>query len=102
MGVLTAFFAMLVLLQGQVFAAGGGDITFKPANTDPVHFSHDYHLKTKGIKCTACHFTLFSNGGGYIMKKEKLNKEEFCGHCHNGLKAFDLGSSKNCARCHKK
>ncbi len=97
------FIALFVLLQGSAYAVGGGDITFKPAKIDPVHFSHDYHMKTRGIKCAACHFSQFSkDGGGYLMKKEKINKQEFCGHCHNGMKAFDLTSDKNCGRCHKK
>jgi hypothetical protein len=36
------------------------------------------------------------------MKKEAITKRDFCEHCHNGMKGFDAGSSKNCTRCHKK
>jgi c(7)-type cytochrome triheme protein len=86
-----------------VYADGGGDITFKPANSEPVVFSHDYHMKTRGIKCTACHFQTFAQASGsYQIKKEKLNKRDFCQHCHNGMKSFDVTSVKNCERCHKK
>jgi len=84
------------------FAAGGGDITFTPKNADPVHFSHDYHLKQRGLKCAACHFQKFAKGVGYEMKKEEITKNGFCVHCHNGMKAFDAASDKNCTRCHKK
>ncbi len=101
--------AILILVMGLVFlpfpaalAAGGGDIVFTPQNIEPVHFSHDYHLHVRGLKCGACHFQKFAKGAGYEMHKEKITKDGFCGHCHNGLKAFDLASSKNCTRCHKK
>jgi len=94
---------MMLMLQGVVFAEGGGDITFNPANSDPVRFSHDYHLKTRGIKCSACHFRTFEQeSGSFKIKKEKLNKRDFCGHCHNGMKGFDAQSDKNCKRCHNK
>jgi len=93
----------IILLTTFAFAEGGGDITFKLTNAETVHFSHDYHLKSRGIKCIACHFQLFADdGGGYKMKKEKMTKQNFCSHCHNGMKGFDTQSAKNCARCHKK
>ncbi len=86
----------------SVFAVGGGDITFTLEKVDPVHFSHDYHIKTRGIKCMACHFHKFAKGQSYEMKKETITKRDFCEHCHNGMKGFDAGSDKNCIRCHKK
>ena len=97
-------FSMLLLLAAaaSVSAIGGGDINFTPAGIDPVNFSHDYHSKTRGLKCAACHFQKFSKGQGYEMKKESITKRDFCSHCHNGMKGFDAASAKNCARCHKK
>ena len=87
----------------SVLAAGGGDITFSPTNMDPVHFSHDYHLNIRGIKCAACHFPTFAqDAASFQIKKEMLNKRDFCGHCHNGMKGFNLESEKNCSRCHHK
>lgn len=92
-----------VLLPCSVgLAAGGGDITFSVQNGDPVHFSHDYHLKLRGLKCAACHFQKFMKGAGYEMKKEEITKNGFCAHCHNGMKAFDVSNEKNCTRCHRK
>lgn len=95
---------LLVMLTATaaVFAVGGGDITFTLQNAGPVHFSHDYHMKTRGIKCMACHFQKFAKGQSYEMKKEKITKRDFCEHCHNGMKGFDAGSDKNCIRCHTK
>jgi len=85
-----------------VLAVGGGDITFTLQKADPVHFSHDYHMKTRGLKCVACHFQKYSKGQGYEMKKELITKRDFCEHCHNGMKGFDAGAEKNCTRCHRK
>ena len=93
----------LTAIRASALAVDGGDITFKPAGIDPVHFNHDYHLKTRGLKCSACHFLTFArDAGSFQIKKEKLNKRDFCGHCHNGMKGFDAGSDKNCTLCHKK
>jgi c(7)-type cytochrome triheme protein len=99
------FFSTILFLfaaASTASAIGGGDIEFKPAGTDPVLFSHDYHSKTRGLKCAACHFKKFSKGQGYEMKKETITKRDFCSHCHNGMKSFDAASGKNCTRCHKK
>jgi len=82
---------------------GGGDIRFESVTAGPVFFSHDYHTKIRGIRCMACHFRMFEAvGGGYKMNREKLNKRDFCGYCHNGMKGFDLAVAGNCSRCHKK
>ncbi len=100
-----SIFAIILLMTAAVtaLAVGGGNITFTPPNSDPVVFSHDYHMKIRGIKCVACHFSSFSEeSGSYKIRKEKLNKRDFCQHCHNGMKSFDAASAKNCKRCHKK
>jgi len=90
------------LSAAGALAAGGGDIAFNPQNADPVLFSHDLHLKLRGLKCAACHFSKFSKGSGYEMEKKLITKRDFCVHCHNGLKAFDIDATNNCVRCHKK
>ena len=102
--VLLLFLIVFVLVpSAPVPASGGGDITFEPKGADQVKFSHDYHLKLKGLKCAACHFQKFAKGGAsYEMKREAITKQGFCEHCHNGMKAFDVSSAKNCARCHVK
>ncbi len=106
MRLLSLMFAVLLTLLISLPAhatVGGGDIVFTPKDNDPVTFSHEYHAKERGIKCMACHFDRFAVGsGGFKINKSVLNKREFCGHCHNGLKSFDLSSTQNCGRCHKK
>ncbi len=100
--VLLLVFASSAALPSPLHAAGGGDITFELQKADPVHFSHDYHLKLRGLKCTACHFSKFAKGASYEMKKETMTKRDFCEHCHNGMKGFDAASPNNCVRCHTK
>ena len=81
---------------------GGGDITFTPKNANPVIFSHEAHVKGKGIKCTGCHYQIFQMAqGSYKMDMSKLTKGDFCGKCHNGGKSFDVKDAKNCDKCHK-
>jgi c(7)-type cytochrome triheme protein len=100
--ILVAVLLLLIASSVTVLAVGGGDITFTLQKADPVHFSHDYHMKARGLKCVACHFQKFSKGQGYEMKKETITKRDFCEHCHNGMKGFDASGTKNCMRCHIK
>ncbi len=92
----------VLLLSVQAEAVEKRDIVFHTSKGDVV-FSHEYHTAVRGVKCAACHFAAFpGSDSGYLMKKEKLNKREFCERCHNGMKGFDARSEKNCSRCHKK
>jgi c(7)-type cytochrome triheme protein len=96
------FVAVVPALAFSQAAIVKGDITFTLKNAASVTFSHDYHIKTRGVKCSACHFQTFATSGeSYQMKREKLTKRDFCEHCHNGMKGFDARSEKNCTRCHK-
>ena len=87
---------------GAAENVGGGDIKFTPKNANPVTFSHEAHVKSKGIKCTGCHYQIFHMAqGSYKMDMAKLTKGDFCGKCHNGQKSFDVKSPDNCVKCHK-
>jgi c(7)-type cytochrome triheme protein len=95
---------IILLLPASAFAqkVGGGDIIFSPKNAGPVQFSHQKHVKEKGIKCTGCHYQIFQmSQGSYKMDMNKLTKGEFCGTCHNGQRSFDVKSPENCGKCHK-
>jgi len=94
----------LVLAAGTAFAevTGGGDLTFKPQNAKPVIFSHTLHVNVKDLKCTACHnHTFLMTKDSAKMDMSKITKGQFCGHCHNGERAFDVKNKANCERCHK-
>jgi c(7)-type cytochrome triheme protein len=94
----------LVMFAGISIAAvpGGGDVQFKPANAKPVVFSHDRHVNIKGFKCSACHNHTFQMSKDEDkLDMSKITKGLFCGHCHNGERAFDVKDKANCERCHK-
>ncbi len=96
--------AALLLIPSGAFAqrVGGGDLTFTPKNASPVVFSHEKHVKGKGLKCIGCHYQISQMANGsYRMDLAKINKDDFCGKCHNGQKAFDVKDAKNCNRCHR-
>ncbi len=102
-GVLALVFCS-ALFAGVTAAAstGGGDLTWKPQNAKPVTFSHEQHVNVKELKCSACHNHTFQMGKDEDkMDMSKINKGLFCGHCHNGGKAFDVKDPANCIRCHK-
>ncbi len=101
--IISSLLASLLLVSFAFADTVKGDITFNLKKADHVIFSHDYHTKNRGVKCAACHFQTFAaSGNSFQMKKEKLTKQDFCEHCHNGMKAFDAKGEKNCTRCHKK
>ncbi len=94
----------LVLSGGMAVAAvsGGGDLSFTPKNASPVVFSHDLHVNAKDLKCSACHNHTFQMAkDSDKMDMSKITKGLFCGHCHNGDRAFDVKDKANCGRCHK-
>jgi c(7)-type cytochrome triheme protein len=81
---------------------GGGDLSFNPKGASSVIFSHEVHVKSKGLKCTGCHYQVFQmTKGSYKMDMSKLTKGDFCGKCHNGQKSFDVKETGNCQKCHK-
>lgn len=92
----------LMLPAGTAVASGGGDITFKADNAKPVTFSHDQHVNIKELKCSACHNHTFQMAkGSDKMDMSKITKGQFCGHCHNGVRVFDVKDKASCGRCHK-
>jgi len=103
MRILICFLVLVVGVPLHAFGETGGNKIFKSDKMDPVTFSHDYHTKNRGISCRACHNQQFlQTGSDFKMKHELITKNNFCEHCHNGMKAFDARSEKNCVRCHIK
>ncbi len=67
-----------------------------------VTFSGKVHAD-KGLKCADCHPAVFKmKKGADAMTMKDMNEGKFCGHCHNGTKAFSVKEAANCAKCHKK
>lgn len=101
---LTMGLLFLVLLPSAGIAQtiGGGDVTFKPKGAEPVEFSHELHVTSRGLKCTGCHYHVFQmTKGSYKMDMTKITKGDFCGKCHNGERSFSVSDEQNCVKCHK-
>lgn len=83
----------------------GGDIWFPDTKKfPPVLFSHKKHIDA-GNQCTVCHTKIFkkkkgSTNVGHAMTMKAMKNGEFCGTCHDGVKAFKVGGT--CKKCHIK
>ena len=92
---------ILVLTSPAWSKIGGGDIIFRPKKAAKVTYSHDFHVGKLGLRCTNCHYRLYTTVEGHnTVTMADMVKGESCGACHNGKKAFDVNG--NCDRCHKK
>jgi c(7)-type cytochrome triheme protein len=96
-------FVMITAVSASVVFAkvGGGDIVFKVKGTGNVTFSHDNHVGAGGLKCTACHASLYvTNEKHKKATMKQMQQGKSCGACHNERKSF--GVKGNCNNCHKK
>lgn len=101
-GLAAVVFCMTLPLSASADKVGGGDLNFTPKKAAPVLFSHEKHVKVKGLMCSACHHHTFQmEKGAYKMDMTKMTKGGFCGRCHNGELTFDVKDEKSCSRCHR-
>ena len=93
-------FIALVLLPFNAYAKiGGGDVVFTVNKAGNVLFSHDAHVGKHGLKCTSCHYHLYTTSKRRsAVTMADMEKGESCGACHTGEKVF--GVKGNCKRCH--
>ena len=81
--VICFMFSMMLASNVGAEMVGGGDLTFRPKGAAPVVFSHEFHVKSRGLKCTGCHYQVFQmTQGSYKMDMDKITKGAFCGKCH--------------------
>jgi len=97
-------FAAFSMAYGQQKKTGGGDIKYEAqGSAGPVLFSHENHVNQAKQKCTDCHTKIFKMKKEDLkMTKETHGKDQYCGVCHNGTKAFSQSKEADCAKCHKK
>ncbi len=81
-------------------AAETKDIRFKFKNSEPVVFSHEFHLKKYNNNCRMCHDAIFNLRNKKRFTMAEMEKTKSCGACHSGVKAFSVASEKDCSRCH--
>jgi len=80
---------------------GGGDVKYRQAGADPVVYSHDDHVGKAALKCSECHYKLYTiEGHKSKVTMEEMRQGRSCGSCHNGKRAFDVKGT--CTKCHKK
>lgn len=97
-----AFTAIVsLMLSIPVFAVPPGkNVEYAGGGAGKVIFSGDVH---KVNKCNECHTAVFKMKKGSVkMTMEEMNQGKYCGHCHNGTKAFSTKDEANCGKCHKK
>ncbi len=99
-----AILVVMLAVAGAAYAVPSGrTLEFEPKGAGKVVFSGKVHAD-KGLKCADCHAS-----GVFKMKKgadaitmEAMREGKFCGHCHNGTKAFSVKDAADCAKCHQK
>jgi c(7)-type cytochrome triheme protein len=103
-GICVLSFAAFSMAYAQQKKTGGGDIKYEAkGSSGPVLFSHDAHVTKNALKCTDCHTKIFKMKKEDLkMNKEAHGKDQHCGVCHNGKKAFSQTVEADCAKCHKK
>ncbi len=101
--VLALAVAMVLGMALAAFAVPSGKtLEFEPKGAGKVVFSGKVHAE-KGLKCADCHPAVFKmKKGGDAINMAAINEGKFCGHCHNGTKAFSAKDAANCAKCHQK
>ena len=101
----TLFWSILVVVLAAaspaVAVTGGGDIVFAVPGMASVQFSHDYHVTKIKLRCSECHYGLYTNRAQHkVVGMAAMEKGKSCGACHDGKKAFGVSDKKRCASCH--
>lgn len=81
----------------------GLNLTWTGGGAGAVVFDGTVHAK-KGYNCDACHVAgqFHTRKGADPITMDALKKEQYCGSCHNGKKAFGTKDQASCNRCHAK
>ena len=72
------------------------EIVYTAKETGTTGFSHKTHL-VASADCRVCHPSVFAAGPNKRFTMADMGKGKSCGACHNGKRAFGLGS---CVSCH--
>jgi len=78
-----------------------GDLAIKMGETRPglVIFSHARHVDAESPTCIACHSGKFKMLPSNI-DISPMKKMEYCGQCHDGVKAVGIRDKERCNSCH--
>lgn len=81
----------------------GVKLTWEGGGAGPVIFDGTVHAK-QGLACDVCHVAgqFHTQKGADPITMDALKKDQYCGYCHNGTRAFSTKKTSDCGRCHKK
>ena len=98
--VLAISVVMLAVAMTAYAVPSGKTLEFDPKGSGKVIFSGKVHADAK-LKCADCHASgLFKmKKGADAITMQAINEGKFCGHCHNGKRAFAV--TDNCGACHR-
>jgi c(7)-type cytochrome triheme protein len=99
----TAAICSLLLIPAVALAVPPGVVLSWPGGTaGTVVFDGTVHAD-KGFTCDVCHVAgqFHTRKGADPMTMDAMKKEQYCGSCHNGKKAFSTKDTNSCKRCHK-
>lgn len=102
-GLILHFFA------GNASAKGcENNVVFDGGGAGQVVFNVTAHT-SKGITCADCHeghlfsFSLFEmKTGADNISMRNMELGSYCGHCHDGKRAFSVADNLACSKCHRK
>ena len=91
------------LLLTPVLAVGPDKkLTWPGGGQGTVTFSGDDH-GDENYTCADCHSGLFAMKFGTAkMTMAAMRRGEYCGACHNGVRAFPTDDPNRCGECHWK
>ncbi len=97
------FIAVVAMLSFAMVASAvpsGMTVEFSGKPMGKVVFSGKIHAD-HGFKCKDCHPAIFKmKKGADKITMADIYAGKYCGHCHNGKKAFN--PKGNCMKCHQK
>ena len=92
---------LLAAATSAVAVMGGGEIVFPAPGMASVLYSHDYHVGKIKLRCSECHYSLYTNRAQHkTVGMAAMEKGKSCGACHDGKRAFSVADKKRCASCH--
>ena len=94
--------ASVLLAPVAVSIANPAVIEMKHAEDGADEVGVIFHWKHQEVfQCYACHPSLFTKIGKAAVTHDEMKAGRYCGACHNGEMAFDVGDENvSCEVCH--
>ena len=77
-------------------------IRMGPASPGLVLFSHKQHINAQKQSCVVCHAGGKFNLLDTSVEPTPMKKMNFCGDCHDGVKAVGIRDKARCNSCHQR